>query len=64
MPQPKLLECVRERLRLKHYSPRTEDAFLHDGKNTDHWVQMPGLLATSPRTIDGAIALPYSSSWI
>jgi integron integrase len=29
MPQPKLLEQYRERLRVKHYSLRTEDAYLH-----------------------------------
>lgn len=29
MPQPKLLEKYRERLRVKHYSLRTEDAYLH-----------------------------------
>jgi len=29
MPPPKLLEQYRERLRLKHYSLRTEDAYLH-----------------------------------
>jgi hypothetical protein len=29
MPQPKLLDQYRERLRLKHYSLRTEDAHLH-----------------------------------
>ncbi len=27
--QPKLLDQVRDRLRLKHHSLRTEDAFLH-----------------------------------
>jgi integron integrase len=29
MPQPKLLERYREQLRVKHYSLRTEDAYLH-----------------------------------
>ncbi len=29
MAQPKLLEQYRERLRVKHYSLRTEDAYLH-----------------------------------
>ena len=29
MPTPKLLDQVRERLRVKHYSLRTEDAYLH-----------------------------------
>ena len=29
MPPPKLLEQYRERLRVKHYSLRTEDAYLH-----------------------------------
>jgi integron integrase len=29
MPQPKLLEKYRERLRVKHYSLRTEEAYLH-----------------------------------
>ena len=29
MPLPKLLDQVRERLRVKHYSLRTEDAYLH-----------------------------------
>ena len=29
MSQPKLLDQVRERLRVKHYSLRTEDAYLH-----------------------------------
>ena len=29
MPSPKLLDRVRERLRLRHYSLRTEDAYLH-----------------------------------
>ena len=28
-PRPKLLEQVRERIRLKHYSIRTEQAYLH-----------------------------------
>jgi hypothetical protein len=29
MAQPRLLEQYRERLRVKHYSLRTEDAYLH-----------------------------------
>ena len=29
MPAPKLLDQVRERIRVKHYSLRTEDAYLH-----------------------------------
>ena len=29
MPEPKLLDQVRERIRVKHYSLRTEDAYLH-----------------------------------
>ena len=29
MAQPKLLEQYRERLRVKHYSLRTEEAYLH-----------------------------------
>ncbi len=29
MPPPKLLDQVRERLRVKHYSLRTEEAYLH-----------------------------------
>ena len=29
MPAPKLLDMVRERIRVKHYSLRTEDAYLH-----------------------------------
>ena len=29
MAQPKLLEQYRERLRVKHYSLRTEDTYLH-----------------------------------
>ena len=29
MPAPKLLEQVRDRIRVKHYSLRTEDAYLH-----------------------------------
>ena len=29
MPPPKLLDQVRERIRVKHYSLRTEDAYLH-----------------------------------
>jgi hypothetical protein len=29
MPSPRLLDQVRERLRVKHYSMRTEDCYLH-----------------------------------
>ena len=29
MPPPRLLDQVRDRLRVKHYSLRTEDAYLH-----------------------------------
>ena len=29
MPAPRLLDQVRERIRIKHYSLRTEDAYLH-----------------------------------
>ncbi len=29
MPAPKLLDQVRERIRVKHYSLRTEEAYLH-----------------------------------
>ena len=29
MSAPKLLELVRERIRVKHYSLRTEEAYLH-----------------------------------
>jgi len=29
MPPPRLLDQVRDRLRVKHYSMRTEDAYLH-----------------------------------
>jgi len=29
MAEPKLLDQYRERLRVKHYSLRTEDAYLH-----------------------------------
>ena len=29
MPPPKLLDQVRERIRVKHYSLRTQDAYLH-----------------------------------
>ena len=29
MTQPNLLDQVRERIRVKHYSSRTEDAYLH-----------------------------------
>ena len=29
MPAPRLLDQVRERIRVKHYSLRTEDAYLH-----------------------------------
>jgi len=29
MPAPKLLDQVRERIRVKHYSLWTEDAYLH-----------------------------------
>ncbi len=29
MPPPRLLDPVRDRLRVKHYSLRTEDSYLH-----------------------------------
>lgn len=29
MPAPRLLDQVRERIRVKHYSLRTQDAYLH-----------------------------------
>ena len=29
MPPPKLLDQVRERLRVKHYSLRTEESYVH-----------------------------------
>jgi len=32
MAEPKLLDQYRERLRVKHYSLRTEDAYLHGAR--------------------------------
>src|SRR3970282_1881747 len=37
MPEPKLLDQVRERIRVKHYSLRTEDAYLHWIKRFIYW---------------------------
>lgn len=48
-PAPKLLEKVREVLRLKHYSPKTEESYVH-------WIRQLSLLSIA-RRLAGAHAI-------
>ncbi|WP_198027409.1 phage integrase N-terminal SAM-like domain-containing protein, partial [Candidatus Paracaedibacter symbiosus] len=48
--EPRLLEQVRSRMRLKHYSLRTEQAYLY-------WIRryIRAYLPRHPRELDGAV---------
>jgi hypothetical protein len=52
--QPVLLEVVRQRIRLKHYSPRTEKSYVKDVSTTmiyTHVIQNGGMGMRSPLDI-------------